>query len=97
MNTQDHPYDGRAKRLLLEVALPIVYDIRNDLDAAHRVIAYLDRSDLEAVVCILAAYFADGTPLGSREWWNDDADTPERVAERRRVLTEALAPRRRSA
>lgn len=91
MSVYEHPLDGRAGRLLIEVALPIVHDIRNDLATCHRIISHLDRADLEAVVCILAAYFSDGTPLGTREWWHGP-DTAAQTKARQRDLCQALDP-----
>lgn len=64
-----HPDDPRAERLLTVVALPLVEDIREDIDAAHRVVGHLDRCDLEAVACILAALVPVDLPVSQLAWW----------------------------
>lgn len=58
--------DERAD-VLLRRALEVAYDIRFDLPAAHRVLAHLDRVDLEGVASVLAALVPLDVPLVP--WW----------------------------
>lgn len=61
--------DQRAERLLTKVGLPLIHDMREDVAAAHRVISHLDRCDLEALTCILAALVPVDTPVSHLAWW----------------------------
>lgn len=90
----DHPQDDRAT-VLLDVALRLVREIRTDVQGAHRTVGLLSRADLEALACVQAAIHRTDHPI--LPWWQYAADTPARVAARRRVLNAALAPRGRSA
>jgi hypothetical protein len=63
--------DDRAD-LLLDVGLALAQDMREDLAAAHRVVQHLDRIDLEAVVCILAALVPVDVPVSALAWWRLD-------------------------
>lgn len=92
--TIDHPQDDRAAALL-GVALRLTREIRNDLAGAHRTVGLLSRADLEALACVQAAIHRVDHPI--LPWWQVTPATPARVADRRKVLAEALAPRRRSA
>lgn len=64
----EHPNDERAEYLLSQ-ALLLADDIRTDLAAAHRTVRYMDRVDLEALVCVLAACVPVDQPVSTLAWW----------------------------
>jgi len=91
----EHPNDDRAEALFT-LAMQLSCEIRDDTASVHRRLAYMDRPDLEALACVLAACVPLDRPVSP--WWRSlPVDPPEVIAERRRVLNEALAPERRAA
>lgn len=64
----EHPNDDRAEELL-GVALALADDIRTDTAAAHRTVRYMDRADLEALACVLAACVPVDLPMSKLAWW----------------------------
>lgn len=71
----EHPNDDRAEELL-GTALLLADDIRTDIAAAHRTVRYMDRGDLEALACVLAACVPVDQPLSSLAWWRLHVVTP---------------------
>lgn len=69
MSVDRRPLSDERVDQLLGVALQVAADMRDDLDAAHRVVRWLDRTDLEAVACILAALVPVEVPVASLAWW----------------------------
>jgi hypothetical protein len=85
--------DERAE-LLLTLAMQLSCEIRDDRDSVHRQVRYMDRADLEALVCVLAACVPIDKPV--LPWWRGSSvDTPDVIEERRRVLNESLSPSRK--
>jgi hypothetical protein len=64
----DPEQDERAEQLL-GISLLLADDIRTDVAAAHRAVRYMDRVDLEAVVCILAALVPVDKTVSQLAWW----------------------------
>lgn len=90
--------DDERAELLLTLAMQLSCEIRDDTASVHRQVRYMDRADLEALVCVLAACVPLDRPIAP--WWRAlPVDPPEVIAERRRLLGEALdpAPTRRAA
>lgn len=67
-----HPQDAQDARAeqILGLALALAQDVREDLAAAHRVVRQIDRVDLEAVACVLAALVPVDQPLSRLAWWS---------------------------
>ncbi len=88
--------DDERAELLLTLAMQLSCEIRDDVESVHRQVRYMDRGDLEALVCVLAACVPIDKPV--LPWWRGlPTDPPEVIAERRRVLGDALNPARRAA
>lgn len=64
----EHPNDDRAEELL-STALLLADDIRTDIAAVHRTVRYMDRADLEALACVLAACVPVDLPVSKLAWW----------------------------
>lgn len=87
--------DERAEALLT-LAMRLACEIRDDVAPVHRQVAYMERSDLEALVCVLAACVPLDRPISP--WWRAlPVDTTEAIEERRRILVDALSPSGRAA
>jgi hypothetical protein len=90
----DTGQDERAETLLA-LAMRLACEIRDDIGAVHRQVAYLDRTSLEALCCVLSACVPLDRPV--LPWWHGlPVDSAEVIAERRRVLNEALAPTKKN-
>ncbi len=61
--------DPAMEDRLAATALDLARDIREDLAQAHRTIRYMNRAELEAVVCVLAAAFPVDVPFAQVAWW----------------------------
>ncbi len=86
----DTGQDERAEAMLA-LAMRMACEIRDDTAAAHRQVAYMDRADLEALCCVLAACVPVDRPV--LPWWHGrPVDTPDVIEERRRVLNDAMHP-----
>jgi hypothetical protein len=86
--------DDERAEALLALAMRLACEIRDDVAAAHRQVAYMDRADLEALCCVLAACVPVDKPV--LPWWHGrPVDTPDVIEERRRVLNESLSPSRK--
>jgi hypothetical protein len=78
--------------VLIGVAQQLGRLMRSEPARARERVAGMDRADLEALCCVLAAVYDPVPPVVP--WWQQ---VPDVVAARRQVLTEALAPRRGAA
>lgn len=81
--------DDERAEAMLTLAMRLACEIRDDVASAHRQVAYMERADLEALCCVLAACVPVDKPV--LPWWHGrSVDTPDVIEERRRVLNEAL-------
>lgn len=85
---ESHVQDDRAAALLT-LAQRVACDMHDDIHTVWRLIAGLDRADLEALCCVLAAMVRLDQPV--LPWWQWTADGPDVVAQRQRDLVAAMA------
>lgn len=64
----EHPNDTRAS-VLLTLGQRVACDMRDDVYSAWRVVEGLDRADLEALCCVLAAMVPVDVPVSALAWW----------------------------